>query len=198
MTICRRRIARVSGTFFAFLVFFQLSLPVHAAEGAAADPNAAFAGTLFRWLNFAIVFGAFAYLIKKGDGFFRSNAKAISAGIQEGTAAKEEANRHLQEVETKIARLDQEVGELREAARRDFAVETERMNAAGAAEIEKIHAAARAELGATERAAKQELRALAAAMAVERAGEVVASRMDKNLRAKLMRTFLAELGRSAN
>jgi F-type H+-transporting ATPase subunit b len=196
MTFRHRWLAYASGAMFAF---FLLSLPVLAAEGAAPDPTESSAGTLFRWLNFALVFGGIGYLIvKKGGAFFSANAKAISASIQEGTAAKEEAHRQLQEVETKMARLEQEVGELREAARRDSVAETERLNASGVAEIEKIQAAARAELGATERAAKQELRALAAAMAVERAGELVASRMDQNLRAKLMRTFLAELGRSAN
>ena len=195
--ICWRRcLARVSGTLF---VFFLLSLPALAAEGAAADPSEGSAGTIFRWLNFAIIFFGLAYLIvKKGDAFFGANAKAISASIREGTAAKEEANRQLQEVETKITRFDEQVVELRESAGRDSRAETERLNASGVAEVEKIHAAARAELGATERAARQELRALAAAMAVDRAGELVASRMDNTLRAKLLRTFLVELGRSSN
>jgi F0F1-type ATP synthase membrane subunit b/b' len=181
------------------LAFFLFSLPMLAAEGAAPNPADSPAGTIFRWLNFALVFGGIAFLIaKNGGAFFSANARAISASIREGTAAKQEADRQLHEVETKIARLDQEVAGLQESAKRDSVAETERLNASGQAEIEKIQIAARAELGSTERAAKQELRALAASLAVERAGELVASRMDKNIRAKLFNAFLVELGRSAN
>jgi F0F1-type ATP synthase membrane subunit b/b' len=178
---------------------FLLTLPVLAEEGAAPNPADSPVGVIFRWINFALVFGGIAYLIAKhGGAFFSANARAISASIREGTAAKEEADRQLHEVETRISRLDQEVSALQESARRDSVAETERLNASGAAEIEKIQIAVRAELSATERAAKQELRALAASLAVERAGELVASRMDNNIRAKLMRSFLAELERSAN
>ncbi|MBZ5661113.1 MAG: ATP synthase F0 subunit B [Acidobacteriia bacterium] len=196
MNFARRILISASGALVGIIVF---TLPVLAAEGAEPNPADSPAGLIFRWLNFALVFGGIAYLIaKNGGAFFGANAKAISASIREGAAAKEEATRQLQEVETRISRLDQEVSGLRESARRDSAAETERLNASGQAEIEKIQIAARAELSATERAAKQELRALAASLAVERAGELVASRMDKNIRTKLMRAFLDELGRSAN
>jgi len=196
MKICWRLFVLAPG---ALLGFFLLSLPALAAEGAAPDPSESSAGLIFRWLNFALVFGGIAYLIKKhGGAFFSANAKAIAASIREGTAAKEEADRQLQEVEARIAHLDREVAELREAARRDSASEAERLNASGLAEIEKIRQAARAELSAAERAARQELRVIAASMAVERAGGLVSSRMDKNVRAKLFHAFLAELGRSAN
>jgi F0F1-type ATP synthase membrane subunit b/b' len=183
----------------ALLAIFLLTIPTVAAEGAEPNPADSPAGMIFRWLNFALVFGGIAYLIAKhGGSFFSANARAISASIREGTAAKEEAERQLREVDAKIARLDQEIAELREAARRDSATEAERLNASGLAEIEKIHQAARAELGASERAAKQELRVLAASLAVERAGRLIGSRMDKNVRAKLFDAFLGDLGRSAN
>ena len=142
---------------------------------------------VFRWLNFVLVFGGIGYLIAKhGGAFFRANAKAIAASIDEATAAKAQADRELSEVEAKIARLDQEVAELREAARRDSAAEAERLRASGRAEIEKINQAARGELASSERAAQQELRALAASMAVERAGALVSSRMNAEVRARII------------
>ena len=180
-------------------VLFLTALPALAAEIATEETGAATAGIFFRWLNFLIVFGGIAYLIAKhGGSFFRSNAKAIAASITEASAAKAEADRELHEVETKIARLDQEVAELREAARRDSAVEADRLLVSGRAEIEKISLAARAELAAAERAAQQELRAIAASMAVERAGALVSSRMNGEIRARIFHAFLSELGRSAN
>jgi F-type H+-transporting ATPase subunit b len=180
------------------LTFFLMTLPSLAAE-TGEGPAASTAEPFFRWLNFLLVFGGIAYIIKKyGGSFFRANAKAIAASIIEAAAAKAEAERELHEVDTRIARLGQEIAELREAARRDSAAEGERLLASGRAEIEKISQAARGELAAAERAAQQELRAIAASMAVERAGALVSSRMNSEVRARIFHTFLGELGRSAN
>jgi F0F1-type ATP synthase membrane subunit b/b' len=180
------------------LIFFLAALPALAAEGAE-DPAVSTAGLIFRWLNFILVFGGIGYLIAKhGGAFFRANAKAIAATIIEASTAKAEADRELREVETKIARLDKEITQLREAAWRDSDAEAERLRASGRAEIEKISQAARGELAAAERAAQQELRAIAASMAVERAGALVSSGMNREIRARIFHSFLGELGRSAN
>jgi F-type H+-transporting ATPase subunit b len=183
----------------ALFSFSLTSISALAAEGAAENSGGFTPETLFRWLNFAIVFGGIAYLIAKhGSSFFRANAKAIAASITEASAAKAQAERELREVETKIARLDQEVSEMWEAARRDSSAEAERLLASGRAESEKIKLAARGELIASERAARQELRAIAASMAVERAGTLVRSRMNGEVRARIFHAFLGEIGRSAN
>jgi len=181
------------------LIFFLTVIPVLAVEAGGEDSSASTGNLIFRWLNFVLVFGGFGYLIAKyGGTFFRANAKAIAASITEASAAKAEADRELREVETKIARLDQEVAEMREAARRDTTAETERLRVSGLVEIEKIRQAARGELAASERAAQQELRAIAAYMAVERAGKLLNSRMNGEIRARIFHAFLGELERSAN
>jgi F-type H+-transporting ATPase subunit b len=180
-------------------VFFLTALPALAAEAASEDPADSTTGLVFRWLNFILVFGGIGYLIAKhGGAFFRANAKAIAASITEASAAKVEADRELREVETKLAHLDQEIANLREAARRDSSAEAERLRASGLVEIEKIGQAARAELKASERVAQQELRAMAASMAIERAGALVSARMNGEIRSRIFRSFLGELGRSAN
>ena len=183
----------------ALVIFFLATIPMIAAEGAEPNPADSYAGLIFRWLNFALVFGGITYLIKKhGKAFFGANAKAIASSITEAQAAKAAADRELSEVNAKISGLDREVAELREAARRDAAAEAERLRVSGQAEIEKIKQAARAELAASERVAQQQLREVAASMAVERAGALVASRMNPDVRAKLFHSFLGELQRSAN
>jgi F-type H+-transporting ATPase subunit b len=183
----------------ALLVFFFMALPAFAEEGAKLDPAESPTGLIFRWLNFLIVFGAIAYLIAKhGGAFFRANAKEIAASIVEATATKAEADRELHEVETKIARIDQDVTQMREEARRNWAAESERLRASGVAEIEKINQAARAELTASERAAQQQVREIAASMAVDRAAALVSSMMNAEVRARMFQSFLSELGRGAN
>lgn len=183
----------------ALTTIFLTAIPALAAEGAAEDSGGFTPTAFFRWLNFVIVFGGIAYLIAKyGQSFFRANAQAIAAGIAEASAAKAEADRELHEVETKIASLDQEIAELREAARRDSQAEAERLLASGRVEVEKIRQAAQGELAASERAAQQELRAHAASLAVERAGMLVSSRMNGETRSKMFRAFLGKLARSTN
>jgi F0F1-type ATP synthase membrane subunit b/b' len=183
----------------AFLIFIFTALPLLAAEGAEPDPADSTAGLIFRWLNFLLVFGGIAYLIAKhGGAFFRGNAKEIAASIVEATADKAEADRELHAVEVKIARLDQDVVEMREEARRNWVAESERLHASGQAEIEKIAYAARGELAASERAAHQQVREVAASMAVERAAVLVSSMMNTEIRARMFQSFLGELGRGAN
>jgi F-type H+-transporting ATPase subunit b len=183
----------------ALLIFFFKALPLLAEEAAKPDPAESPTGLIFRWLNFLIVVGGLAYLIAKfGGSFFRGNAKAIAASIHEATTAKAEADRELHEVETKIARLDHDVAEMREEARRNWAAESERLRASGQGEIEKIAHAAREELAASERAAQQQVREMAASRAVERAAALVSSMMNTEVRSRMFQSFLRELGKGAN
>lgn len=183
----------------ALLTFFLTALPALAAEGAEPDPADTTTGLVFRWLNFVIVFGGLGYLIaKNGGAYFRGHAKEIAASIVEATAAKQEAANELHAVEAKIERLDQDVAELRDQARQNWAAESERLRASGAAEIEKIHQAARGELAASERAAQQQLRDIAASLAIENAAVLVGSRMNSEIRAKLFQSFMVGLERGRN
>ena len=192
----RRYLSLAAGVFTIFLLS---AIPILAAEAGEQNPADSSVGIIFRWLNFALVFGGIVYLIAKhGGAFFRGNAKAIAASIHEATADKAEADRELSEVNAKISRLDQEISELREAARQGGVAEAERLRVSGRAEIEKIRQAAHGELEASERAAQHQLREMAASMAVERAGVLIASRMNQGVRAKLFHSFLVDLGRSRN
>src|SRR5258705_1466191 len=120
------------------LIFFLTALPALAAEGGGEDQGASTGALIFRWLNFVLVFGGIGYLLAKHGGtFFRANAKAIAASITEASAAKAEADRELREVETKTARLDQEVAEKRAAARRDTTAANERLRGLGVRGKEK-------------------------------------------------------------
>ena len=182
----------------ALMILFFMTLPSMAGEGAEPSPADSPTGFIFRWLNFLIVFGGIAYLVaKQGPAFFRGHAKEIRASIAEAAAVKAEADRELHIIETKIARLDQDVAEVREQARRNWAVESERLRASGLAEIEKINLAAGEELAASERAAQHEVRELAASLAVERAAALVSSKMNVEIRARMFQSFLSELKRGS-
>ena len=193
-----RGTVRLAGVLF---VFFLGALPALAASegGGSDDVFHQPIGTLFRWIQFAIVFGGGGYLIgKKAPAFFRARRETIVAAITESTRVKEEANRRLQDASEKLARLDVELAELRAAAQREWAAEAERIRAAAREEAKKIERAAEAEKEAAERAARIELRAMTARLAVEQAEARIRQQMTPQAEAALVRGFVEQLGRSAN
>lgn len=196
MKTCRRYLSFALG---ALLLSYLSAYPAFAEEGAKPDPVHTPAGIFFRWVNFLIVFGVIGFLIAKhGGAFFRSNAKQISASIVEATAVKAQADRELAQAEAKIQNLDRDLAALREDAQRNWAAERERLRATSTAEIEKINQAAVAEMAASERAAQEQLRQIAATLSVERAAELVASRMNPEIRSRMFQSFLEKLERGVN
>jgi F0F1-type ATP synthase membrane subunit b/b' len=168
-------------------------------EQSQTDPTETPVGSLFRWINFAVVFGALGYLIvKKAPAAFRARADAIASGISSATAAKTEADAQLRAAEAGLARLDQDAAAMRENAKKDFAAESERLLAAGKVEIERIGHAAEVEVTAARRAARLELRALAARLAAERAATLVPEQITAQQNVALVQKFVDDLPRGAN
>lgn len=182
-----------------FLIFLACSaLPVLAQEQSAPDPADSATGTIFRWLNFAIVFGGIAYLLSKAGPFFRESAKAISSSIHNAARERADAERELNEVTQKLACIDSEVQEMRKAAAVETASQAERIRALAKTEVDRIGQAAQAEITASERAAAQELRAATARLATAHASELVRARMNPAAESGLFRSFLRDVERSSN
>jgi F-type H+-transporting ATPase subunit b len=183
-----------------FLVTLLLlaALPVLAQEGEASPVDSP-AGWIFRWLNFAIVFGAIGYLAwKKGGPYFRAQAEEISRKIAEGARAREAAERQRQEVQAKLANIESEIATIRAESKRDADAEAQRLRSLAREEAQKIERAAQAEIVAAERAARMELKTLAARMAVERAEALVRKELTPKSEAALFQAFVQELERSVN
>ena len=185
---------------FALLAVGVLSLaalPVLASEGGSEAPENTPLGWTFRIINFLILFGGLLYLLlKKAPAAFRGRAERIVGAISEARRVKEEAQQQLRDAETRLARLDQEVAELRAAAQQDGLAEAERIRALAREEETKIRAAAAMEIEAAERASRMELKALAAQLAVTRAESIVKGRMTPDTQAALIRAFVENLGRA--
>jgi F0F1-type ATP synthase membrane subunit b/b' len=161
---------------------------------AQEDPVEAPIGTLFKWLNFLVVFGALGYFIaKKTPPIFRARAEAIAAGITSATAAKAEAEQQLRKAEAGLAKLDEEAAAMREALKKEFADEAARLAEAGKKELEKIEHAAEVEGNAARRVARLELRALVARLATEQAAELLPQQITMAQRAALVQRFVEGL-----
>ncbi|HEV3220815.1 MAG TPA: ATP synthase F0 subunit B [Candidatus Acidoferrales bacterium] len=177
----------LAGMFAAF--------PALAADEAAnQDPAESPIGAVFKWLNFAVVIGAIGYFVaKKAPPYFRGHADQIASAIESAQAAKAEADRQLREAEAGLARLDTETAAMREALKKEFEDEAQRLRLAGKQEIERIDRAADVEIAAALRLALLDLRELAAQLATARAAALVAQQMTPDRRAMLIQRFVEEL-----
>jgi len=174
------------------LVLLFTAMSAHAAESGNATTERA--TEIFRWINFAIVAGLVAWVfLKLTPPFFRKNAEIISSAITKATAAKAEADRQLREAEEKLARLEQEVEQLRATAQREMAAETERLRAITKSDIQRIGLAARAEIEAAERAARLELKKIGANLAVDGAESLLAKQLTPQTQESLVAAFVKSL-----
>jgi F-type H+-transporting ATPase subunit b len=190
-----RRVAVLSG---AVILFGAVSLPAWAQE-SSPDVTTMPIGTVFRWLNFLLVFGALAYAIGKfGAPYFRGRTQAIGKSIEEANQARTAAERELREAAEKLARVATEIEQERRTGERESAVDRERIRALTKADVEKIGQAARAEIAAAERAGTQELRAIAARLATEGAAALIREQINAKAEAALFDSFVEELARAAS
>jgi F-type H+-transporting ATPase subunit b len=177
----------------ALLVLLFAVASAHAAEegGNAATERA---NEIFKWINFAIVAGLIAWVfLKLTPPFFRKNAETISSAITKATAARAEAERQLREAEEKLARLQQEVAQLRATAQREATAEAERLRAVTQSDVQKVGLAARAEIEAAERAARLELKVTAANLAVDGAESLLAKQLTPQAQESLVSSFVKSL-----
>lgn len=177
-------------------VFFAAA-PALAQEGGPSPADTP-TGWVFRWINFAIVFGLIIWGLSKATPYFRRHAQEISEKIAEGTRAREAAEAKSREAQVKMADLDKEVKSMREEARRDSAAEILRLRAQTKEEAERVEQEVRVEIAAAERAARLELKSIAARLAVERAEALLQERMTPQAESELFKVYVAELDRSLN
>lgn len=192
----RRGVWKVFGS--ALLVLLFAAISAHAAEegGNTATERA---NEIFKWINFAIVAGLIAWVfLKLTPPFFRKNAENINSAITKATAAKAEADRQLREAEEKLARLAQEVAQLRATAQREAAAEAERLRTITQSDIQKVGLAAKAEIEAAERAARLELKVIAANLAVDGAESLLAKELTPQAQVSLVAAFVKSLAGRPN
>ena len=182
----------------AFVTCIFAAAPLLAAEGNESAADTAI-GWVFRWLNFALVFGGGGYILAKhAPPFFRRRADTIAGAINEAARVKAEAEQRRREAEAKLANLEKEIAEMRATARRDADAEAERIRVLAREEAKKIDLAADAEIHAAERAARMELKTIGGRLAIERAEALLREEITPKTEAALFRNFIAELEGSVN
>ena len=142
--------------------------------------------------NFVVIAGTVVYFSKKNlPGVFRNRTASIQRAMQEARQASEEANRRLAEIETRLSRLDSEIGGMRAAAEKEAIAEEARIKAAAEEDARKIVESAEQEITAAAKLARRELTAYAANLAVSLAAKQM--KVDTATDQALVREFAKEL-----
>ena len=149
---------------------------------------------LYKTINFLILVGGLAYVLRKPLAeFFSSRSAAIQKALEDGRKALEASQAQLRQVEEKLQGLEAEIAAFKAAALREMQAERQRLQQAGEEETARILEAARAQMEVALRGAKQELKNYAAQQAVARAEDLIRTRLDDAGRRRLVAQFAATL-----
>jgi len=147
-------------------------------------------------LNFVVIAAAIIWAARKYlPGMFRDRSAAIQKAMQEAQKASEDARRRLAEIESRLMKLDAEIGTIRDAAEKESAAEAARIQAAAEEDARKLVAAAEQEIAAAGKAARRQLTAYAADLAVGLARKQI--HLDAATDQALVRNFGGQLGTSS-
>src|ERR1700722_15371985 len=118
-------------------------------------------------LNFAVIGIALLQVGRKHlPGLFRDRSASIQRAMQDAQKASEEARRKLAEIESRLMKLDVEIGMMRDSAEKEAVAEEARIKAAAEEDARKMLESAQQEIAAAAKAARRELTAYAADLAV--------------------------------
>src|SRR5580658_2236354 len=154
--------------------------------------------TILLWVNFAILVGGLAYLVRKyGSPFLAARSQKITQDIVEAARVRKDAEARSAEVDRRLANLESDLAALRVESQKEL--EAQRRHAAerSAAEMAKIQAHAEQEIAAAGKLARLELKRYSAQLALTLAGQKIQARMTSATQDALVRGFLKDLDRPA-
>jgi len=165
------------------------------SAGAAKEENSKSSRELlYSAINFAILVGGLAYLLRKPlADFFSSRSASIRKALDEGRKALEASQTELKAVEEKLRGLEAEIAAFKESAMREMEAERQRLQQTMAEEAARILESARAQTNVAVRAAKLDLKKYAAQKSVSRAEELIRARLDDAGRKRLVTQFVATI-----
>ena len=193
----------VRALFFSYSLFaIQCSLLFAAAAFASGGggEEAASAGSIIKsyiWqiINFLILVGALAFMMKKMDlkGYFKKRTELIEQSLREAREAKELAQKALAEVEERLKTKDSEVENIIVAARQSGEKEKARLVEEGDKLKTRILEQARTNIDYEVKRAKEAIKEEAVGIALELAEKKLKEKLSKDEQLKLLEESLAKI-----
>jgi F-type H+-transporting ATPase subunit b len=163
-------------------------------EKAEEGGHAARHEALYKWINFILLAGGLAFVLRKPlSEFFIQRSASIRKSLEEGRKALETSQAQLHAVEEKLQHIEEMMAAFRAAALREMEEEHERIRETAAQEAEKMTESVRVQMDVASKQARLELKLFAAQMAVGRAEEMIVQRLDEPGQKRLVNQFMAQL-----
>ena len=187
----------LTGVSLAFCLVLPVPGVVASGGGAAAaagDDHGSPLSPVWKWGNFILLFGGLAYYLRRPlREFLQTRARGIEEGLASGKRAQEEAEAKMSAIESRLARLDEEIDGLKQQADRESEEERQRIIDSSRAEAERIVAMARREIEVLQRSAQAELKAHVARLAVDLAEERLRKYLEPGQNRRIISRFVRSL-----
>ena len=143
-------------------------------------------------LNFAVIASLIVFAMKSNlPTIFRERTSAIQKGIEEARKASAESAAKLKDIESRLAKLDQDIASMKIQAEQDADAEDRRLRAATEEEKKKILQTAEQEITSASNLARNDLKKYAAELAVALAEKRI--NVDEASDKNLVREFAAQM-----
>lgn len=152
--------------------------------------------TLWRVINLLIFVFILVYILRSKmriGQVFDNRAASIVKQLEQAKRDKQEAEEQLAKVEARLARLDQEVSEIRAEAERESAREAERIRQAATADAEKIRQSAQREIEGAMKSARSELQGFVAEQSVALAEGMIRREILPEDNSRMLNEFIDDL-----
>jgi F0F1-type ATP synthase membrane subunit b/b' len=174
---------------------FVSSLILFAAAGGEAPWWNKPGLEVWKFVNLFIFLAVLIYILRRPlSEAFKARREGIRRELMRAQEERNAALAKLEEVETRLSRLDAEVTEIRTQSVKEAEDERERIRLATEAEIEKLREQTRREIESAGKAARQDLREFAAEQSVRLAEEIIRKDIRPEDDARLITLEIEELG----
>ena len=175
------------------------ALPITLLASQAEEHAANFLGLplwLWQLANLALFLGVLLYFVARPmAAMFRQRQLDVEKRLAEAKALREEAAQLGARVKERMARLDQEIAEIRARGHADGETERAALTERADREVERVRKEAEQEISRRLAAAKQELRQTAAALTAGVARDVLSAQITDDDRRRLLDESVARLAR---
>jgi len=182
----------------AILLIGASGVFVHAQESPAAESakqeESGDKWIVWKWANFAILAAGLGYLISKNlPPFFKSRTTSIQKGISESQKIKQDAEKRVADMESRLSKLGAEIDRFRRDAQAEMEQESARIRQETEKQIEKLRQQVEQEVEVASKQARRELRAYAGELALQLAEQRIKANLDPSVESGLVDGFISDL-----
>ncbi|MBC7364235.1 MAG: ATP synthase F0 subunit B [Candidatus Aminicenantes bacterium] len=155
---------------------------------AGEEPEHGSAGLfLGQVINFAVLFGGLAYLLRKPlQEYLNRKALEVASLLETSEKEKQEARQRLEQTRERVQSLAAEVQRIKDEARKEALREKERLLQEAAREAERLRKLAREEVESMVQASRRELKAYAIELSVNLAEKRIKEKISPELHRKFI------------